>query len=218
MEEIQEAVVVNDNMSIYNEVRVCPENAQKKIGAGRLKGMTDINPMFRIKMLTQVFGPVGFGWYYEVTKKWLETVGNETRAFVDINLYVKKDGEWSKPIFGTGGSSFATVEKNGLYVNDECYKMALTDAISVATKALGMAADIYWSTDALNTKYAQNEYVRTTTDNNSDAMLAYALGEIEQAMNIETLSDIYNRNQVLHTNGQFMSALGARKRLIIGHA
>ena len=32
-------------------------------------------------------------------------------AFVMINLYVKVDGEWSKPIVGTGGSSFVAKEK-----------------------------------------------------------------------------------------------------------
>ena len=42
-------------------------------------------------------------------------------------------------------------ETKGLYVNDECYKMALTDAISVACKALGMGADVYWNKDT--TKY-----------------------------------------------------------------
>jgi len=42
-------------------------------------------------------------------------------------------------------------ESKGLYTNDECFKMALTDAISVSCKALGFGADIYWSGD--NTKY-----------------------------------------------------------------
>ena len=61
--------------------------------------------------------------------------------------------EWSKPIQGTGGASYIAAEKNGLYTSDECYKMALTDAISVACKALGVGADIYWSADSEG-KYA----------------------------------------------------------------
>ena len=62
----------NNNMELYNKFGTTPKNAQKPIAAGRLKGMTDINPMFRIKALTEQFGPVGFGWYYEITNKWLE--------------------------------------------------------------------------------------------------------------------------------------------------
>ena len=119
------------NLDIYNKVKAVPEEAKKTIGAGRTKGFTDINPMWRIKMLTEVFGPCGFGWYYKVTDKHIETVGDEACAFVDIELHVKQDGDWSMPIHGTGGSRLATKEKSGVYVSDECYKMALTDAISV---------------------------------------------------------------------------------------
>ena len=39
-------------------------------------------------------------------------------------------------------------ESRGMHTNDECYKMALTDAISVACKALGFAADVYWDKDS----------------------------------------------------------------------
>lgn len=141
------------NLDIYEKLRAVPNEAKKPIGGGRLKGMTDINPMWRIKSLTEQFGPCGIGWYYEIKDRWLETcmAKDEITANVSINLYVKVDGEWSKPIPGIGGSMLVASERNGLYVNDECYKMALTDALSVACKALGMGADVYWQSD--NTKY-----------------------------------------------------------------
>jgi uncharacterized protein (DUF3820 family) len=47
---------------------------------------------------------------------------------------------------GTGGSSFVTIESKGAYMSDECFKMALTDAISVACKAIGVGSSIYWNT------------------------------------------------------------------------
>ena len=140
-----------NNMDIYDQVRQCPQDALKPIQAGSLKGKSDINPMWRIKMLTQLFGPVGIGWYYTIDKQWLEPCGDEIAAFVNISLYVKVNNEWSKPIQGTGGSMLAAKEKNGVYVSDEAFKMGLTDAISVACKALGFAADVYWNTDS--TKY-----------------------------------------------------------------
>ena len=141
-----------DNMTIYDAVRSVPQEAIKPISAGRLKGMSDINPMWRLKRLTEVFGACGFGWKYEITRQWLETgEDNEIKGFCNINLYVKVDGEWSEAIPGTGGSSLTTVERNGTYVSDEVYKMALTDALSVACKALGMAADVYYAND--RTKY-----------------------------------------------------------------
>jgi len=143
-----------NNLGIYDAVRTVSPNALKEIAAGRLKGKSDINPMWRIKMLTEQFGPCGIGWKYVITKQWLETGGkDEKAAFVNIDLFVKYEGEWSDAIPGTGGSSFVANEKNGPYVSDECFKMALTDAISVSCKALGFAADVYWNSD--KTKYNQ---------------------------------------------------------------
>ena len=142
-----------EKMDIYNRVRSVPDEAKKSISAGRLKGMTDINPVWRIKKLTEEFGPCGIGWWTKVTDRWTETVGDETCAFVDLELYVKVDNEWSKPITGSGGSKLATKERSGVYVSDECYKMAETDALSVACKKLGIGADVYFSAD--RTKYSQ---------------------------------------------------------------
>ena len=136
-----------NNMDLYNKLRKVPDDAKKTIGAGRLKGFTDINPMWRIKVLTETFGPVGFGWWYKITDKRLEAHGDEVKAFVDIELYYVVDGKVSQPVVGTGGSSFVSMEKSGAYVSDECFKMALTDAISVAAKSLGVGADVYYASD-----------------------------------------------------------------------
>lgn len=149
-----------DNLHIYNAVRQPPAGALRAIQAGRLRGKTDINPMWRLKALTEQFGPCGIGWKYVITRQWLEVGANdEVAAFVNIDLFIKAGGSWSEAIPGTGGSSFVTKEKGGLYTSDECYKMALTDAISVACKALGFAADIYWDNDT--TKYDRGEQVPT---------------------------------------------------------
>ena len=140
------------NLTLWEKVRQVPETAKREIQAGRLKGKTDINPMWRIKLLTEIYGPCGIGWRYEIVNKWIEQGGNgEIAAFVDINLYTKDGDSWSHAIPGTGGSMLVANERNGLYTNDECYKMALTDAISVACKALGVGADVYWDKDS--TKY-----------------------------------------------------------------
>lgn len=137
-----------ENLAIYNAVRSVPDSAKRQIGAGRLKGKTNINPMWRLKTLTEQFGPCGIGWKYVITDKRLEQGANgEVAAFLDIDLFVKVDGAWSEAIPGTGGSAFVAEEKNGPYTSDECFKMALTDAISVACKALGFGADVYWEAD-----------------------------------------------------------------------
>ena len=136
-----------DNMKIYEAGKTVPAEAKKTIGAGRLKGVTEINPMWRIRKLTEMFGPCGIGWYYTVEREWLEpTDTGEVAAFVRIHLYIKPEeqDEWSKPIVGVGGSAFVANEKNGPRMSDEAYKMAQTDALSVACKNLGIGATVYW--------------------------------------------------------------------------
>ena len=167
-----------ENLSLYEKVRSVPPEAQKPIQAGRLKGMIDINPMWRIKVLTEQFGPSGFGWYYEITKQWVEE-GSEGQkvVFTNINLYVKSNDEWSKPIQGTGGSSFISKEKAGLYTSDECYKMSLTDAISVACKSLGVGADVYYAKD-------RSKYTSKTPPDSVGATESKNKGN-----NIDTISD-----------------------------
>ena len=158
--------VQQDNLSIYERVRSVPTEAKKAIEAGRLKGKSDINPMWRIKKLTEVFGPVGFGWYTEVVKTWTEVDENsDVAVFVDINLFVKKDGEWSKPIYGNGGNKLISHERkyeSGTqvlvpYLDDDAYKKAYTDAISVAAKALGVGADVYFEKDVTKYDTAQSQ-------------------------------------------------------------
>lgn len=148
-----------DNMHFYNQGREVPDNAKKPISAGRLKGKTDINPMWRIKRLTEMFGPVGIGWWYEITEKHIvnDELTKQKSAFVDILLFYKdpETGKDSRGIPGTGGSSFVSQENNGPYLSDECFKMALTDAISVAAKAIGIGADVYFEKD--RTKYADEQ-------------------------------------------------------------
>lgn len=156
---------MDDNLKIYNAVKKVPDEAKRAITGGRLKGKTEINPMWRIKALTEQFGPCGIGWYYEVTKQWLEPSGTEVAAFVNILLYIKVGDEWSKPIPGVGGAMFVEQQKGSAYVSDECYKMATTDAISVACKQLGIGADVYWEAD--KTKYTdptQQPDVKTEAD------------------------------------------------------
>ena len=145
-----------DKMAIWQSLEKTPKEAQKEISAGRLKGFTDINPMWRLKMLTEVFGPCGIGWKYDIVSTNVITGANdELAAFVDIRLYYKQDGEWSDGVPGLGGSMFVAKEKNGMHTSDECFKMALSDAIGTACKALGMSADIYFSKD--KTKYTATQ-------------------------------------------------------------
>jgi hypothetical protein len=158
-----------ENMKIYEAGRQVPESAKKIIGAGRLKGFTDVNPMWRIKRLTEIFGPCGIGWRYEPIHRDIQTFNGETCVFIDIMLYVvdPETGEWSQGIYGTGGSKLVAQEKSGPYVSDEAFKMAQTDALSVACKNLGIGADVYFEKD--RTKYTATPETQSETPQSAPA-------------------------------------------------
>lgn len=137
----------SDNLHIYKQVRSVPEDAQKPFESSWGKKLTEINSMWRIQKLTELFGPCGEGWFTEVTRQErVDFPNGEVCVFTDINLYLKdtKTGRWSKPIRGTGGNRLVLKNADGLFIDDEAYKKAYTDALGIACKALGFGADIYW--------------------------------------------------------------------------
>lgn len=154
------------NVRFYHKFMETPKDAQRAFNNGRFSG-TDINPMWRIKILTEVFGPSGFGWWtqnvrYEfveanITPPDAKQEQKETSVFCELELVVKdpETGEVSQPIYGVGGNTYIAWGKYGPRASDEAKKMAYTDALSIACKSLGIGHDIWYSND--RTKYTMND-------------------------------------------------------------
>jgi len=132
------------SLELWNKFSRPPKTALKQIQAGRLRGKSDINPQFRYQVMTEVFGVCGVGWKYTIDRLWLEPGnGVEVFAFAQVSLYVKLNDVWSYAIPGVGGRKLVVQESNGIHNDDEAYKGAITDALSVAMKMIGVAAEIY---------------------------------------------------------------------------
>ena len=225
-----------DNLDYYKKLKVVPQEALRQIQSGRLRGKQDINPMWRIKAMTEQFGVCGIGWKYVITKQWTEAFGSEVKAYCNIDLFIKVNGEWSDAIQGTGGSSEVSMESRGAYVSDECYKMALTDALSVAMKALGVAADVYFEAgkDIIDTdsKYGaqdsraalQQAQTQQTAAQPSQAAqqtaspqyqpsdLNEGLGYLSRCVSKDNLLWVIQHYTPLCSNAQFMQAVSAKKK------
>lgn len=202
-----------ENLSIYNQLRVVPAEAKKRINGGRLDGKTDINPQYRIMAMTAVFGPCGIGWYYSIDKQWTEEHQSEVKCFCNISLYIKDGDQWSAPIPGTGGSTIVEKNRSGFYVNDEGYKMALTDALSVAMKALGVAADVYFEKGVrYGTKYEQPAQQQAPAQPAAPAPADISAVKplIDAATNRDELRKIIADNQALKNAPEFQAAVNKR--------
>jgi len=195
-----------ENRKYYDQFQSPPQWALKEIKGGRMNGKTDINPQFRILALTEMFGPVGIGWYYKTVSRWMEPYQptGEIATFVAIELFVKVNGEWSMPIEGTGGSMFVAREKNGPFVSDEVYKMATTDALSVACKQLGIAGSIYSGSkyDA-NQQPAQpktpqqKQKPQLTPAQFAKAMESTSVSDLEKALKVFSMTSDQQANIIL---------------------
>jgi hypothetical protein len=192
------------NLSIYNKLKTPPKEALKTIGAGRLKGMTDIKPQWRILAMTEQFGPCGIGWFYDdVIFDYQHTASGEVVCNCRLKLFIKVDGEWSQPIVGTGGSKLIAQESKGLYVSDEAEKMAMTDALSVAMKAIGVAGDIYLG-------YSDSKY---NTSEKKETNLAPIQDTLSSINTIEELQSFWKENEAeFSKNIQIIKLIEAKKQ------
>lgn len=143
-----------DNLELYNRFAQPPENALKPFNNGKFSG-TDINPMWRIKALTEAFGACGTGWYTDIVRMWREdTEDGTSTVYCHIKLFYRTADGWSAPVTGIGGNTLMRKTKSGSATTDEAYKMAYTDAVGIACKALGIGANIWWQ--EARTKYTAN--------------------------------------------------------------
>jgi len=172
-----------NNLAFWDKVSQPGEEVLKKIVGGRLAGMSDINPVWRYKVMTEHFGPCGHGWKYTIEDMWtVDGAEGNLMVFAKVNLYIAitpKSSDaaylinWFDPIPGVGGSKLIAKEKVGLHTDDEAYKKAVTDALGSAMKMLGVGADVYmgrWD----GSKYRDAPKVKVTPrKNKSDNQLVY---------------------------------------------
>lgn len=199
-------------IEIYKKNFTPPDWGLKEIGGGRLKGMTDINPQWRIEALTETFGLCGFGWKYVIEKTWLEGTGNEVSAFAKVNLFIKQEiepgkFEWSESIPGIGGSSFITIESKGPYQSDECFKMAITDALSVCCKMIGIGGKVYLGSKYDKyTKEIEDEKLKQEADKKLKEDLKIACENILKSTTIEQATNYWANNKHLQKYPEYIKA------------
>jgi hypothetical protein len=122
-------------MDTWNLLATPPDWAVTPIKGGVLGklGYHDIDPIWRLEKLTEVFGPVGEGWAWMVVACGL----GPDFFWVHGRLRVKdlSGGGWGEPIDGVGA--------NDLRQGKEAPKGAETAALAAACKKLGMGANVY---------------------------------------------------------------------------
>lgn len=137
--------------SIWSKVEKTDPRYTKRASKGGSHEFTAIDPYYQIKRATELFGPVGTGWGWNLVEAKRET----SVAYVIIELWYKV----LSPDIGAMAttSSFIVFGETALYgkpsQDEDALKKALTDAITKGLSYLGFSADVYLG------KFDDNKYI-----------------------------------------------------------
>lgn len=169
------------NLEKWHQLARVPVSYLKTIQFGALKGKSDINPQWRYKAMTEVYGECGKGWSHRLSDvQIVDGANGEVLIFVEVKVWAG-----DKEFTGVGGDKIVSKDKNGLRSNDEAMKMAYTDALGTALKYVGVASEIYEG-NFDGSKYA---------DPTDATALAVKINE-DQAIEIKKLVELSGADEV----------------------
>lgn len=163
----------NSNLAIWNQVEETEPQFTKGFNrAGGFRG-TAVDPVYNIFRATEMFGPIGIGWGYEIMSEQIlegaalkdknsgEILGYEKVHEMKIHLWYHHQGQVGS-LVTSGATTLVTANKYGLVTDEEAVKKSLTDAITKALSWLGFSADVHMG------KFDDNKYVEGLKAKNKD--------------------------------------------------
>lgn len=129
----------NSNLATWERFADIDPAFTKPITGKAYRG-TSPNPQYVVRCLTELFGPVGKGFGWEVVQEGFEPLGDEILHWCRIRFW--HDDRAS--CFESYGQTKALMKTtNGLKSDEDAPKKSLTDAIVKAASHLGIAANIF---------------------------------------------------------------------------
>jgi hypothetical protein len=145
-EEAQETQAASaaapDHLRLWNRLKRTDPRATKPFTrSGGFRG-TQIDPAWRLQMMTEAFGPVGQGWGYDQ----LEWTVQDRMVFTCLRVWYRDPDTGEQHFTGPqwGGTELMRRRRDGTEEpNDEAFKMSVTDALGKCLLQLGLAADVH---------------------------------------------------------------------------
>lgn len=146
---------MSDNMKVWSQVDKTDPQYTKKANVGG-QNITSLSGTAMIMKATEVFGPAGIGFGWNITEERFdqgheifvgegdkrESLGFEVNHTVKISFWFMLDGQRGE-IEQYGCTRYQYKSKNGMLVDGEAPKKSLTDAIKKALSMLGFSADVF---------------------------------------------------------------------------
>lgn len=213
-----------DNMKIWRSVmRTDPRYTKDLAGAG-FEG-TSINAEYMVMRATEIFGPIGTGWGFEVMEDRMlpgapmseaiyedkKFVGNrllrdgdgtlitEKNHSIKIKFWYAIEGDIRGEVEAYGATKYLYKTKNGITCDGEAQKKSLTDAIKKALSLLGFSADV-WLGLYDQAEYKQENAIEFDIRNASDKAedITRIRKELDEKfkMNTDTMRSAVTPNEV----------------------
>lgn len=153
---------------------------------------TSPNPHYVIKCLTEMFGPVGVGFGWEVVAEGFQPMGEEMLHWCRIRFW-HGDGKG----FDAYGQTKAVMKtRSGLMNDEDAPKKSLTDAITKAAAQVGVGANIFlgrWDDNKyvaeVDAKFRDEERKKQPADDTSVNRIKAA---IDKAADLAALGRLWN--------------------------
>ena len=160
---------MNENMRIWEKVEKTDPDYTKS-STIKKRRVTSINQMYNYERATQIFGPAGMGWGYEIIEERFDTgapMYSESKEIIGTEMvhtilakvwYVNGETKHETPP-QYGHTPYMYMASGGYIVTDTDYaKKTLTDAVGKCLSLLGFGADIFMG------QYDDQEYISEIRD------------------------------------------------------
>jgi hypothetical protein len=130
---------MTNNLKLWNSHADIPPSETKPITGKAYKG-TSPKPHYIMYCLTDMFGPVGVGFGWDVVAEEFLPIGDEVLHWCRIKFWHTDRAN----TFDSYGQTKALMKtRNGLMLDEDAPKKSLTDAIVKAASQVGVAANIF---------------------------------------------------------------------------
>ena len=178
------------NMEIWNALNKTNPEFTTKFNKFGGKQLTTIDAHYQIQMMTDLFGPVGKGWKYNVEYKYQDGL-----VFAEVCVQYYQDHKWYE--YGPVCSVQNLSKKNG-GLDDEAPKKAMTDAMTKAFSHLGMNADVFLGkfddskyVKQMKQEFSQSQKIPQTNGTEHDNNHVMAIDNIEKDIrNAKTIYEL----------------------------
>lgn len=178
-----------DNLELWERFEDIDPKFTKAI-TGRDYGGTSPNPQYVIRCLTEMFGPVGKGFGWNVIAEEFQPLGDVHLHWCRIRFWWN-DGDEVHSVEEYGQTKAAYTTKNGHFrVDEDAPKKSLTDAIIKGASHLGIAANIFlgrWD-DQKYVAQVNDEYRQKEAPQPTETDIAEAVSMIGDADTVEAMT------------------------------